>query len=313
MVLVCRREGAGAVSTDFILRAFTWIRDYEDRLVATAAVAAVLYVAARILVWVTRRGIKDERRRYTIRKVIRYSSLVTFLVVALGIWAQRLQGLLLIMGATGAGLAIALSPVIVSMAGWALITWSRLYQVGDRVQIGSTIGDVVDIGLFRTTLLEIGNWVGADQLTGRTLVVANAAVFKDPVFNYTQGSPYIWDEFTIPVSYGPKWEQAQRVMLAAITDYSAEIGPTAQASMQDLPGASLVGVPETRPQVYIAVTEHWVACTLRYVVHARSRRTVKHRLQTQVLKALARDGIEIASPALTVVRYPAERTWRDEA
>jgi small-conductance mechanosensitive channel len=300
------------MSAEFILRAVSWIRDYDDRLVATAVVAAVLYVAARILVWATRRGIKDERRRYTVRKVIRYSSLVTFLVVALGIWAQRLQGLLLIMGATGAGLAIALAPVLVSMAGWALITWSRLYQVGDRVQIGTVIGDVVDIGLIRTTLLEIGNWVGADQLTGRTMVVANAAVFKDPVFNYTQGSPYIWDEFTIPVAYGPKWEQAQRVMLAAIADYSDEIGPAAQASMQDLPGASLVGVPETRPQVYITVTEHWVACTLRYVVHARSRRTVKHRLQTQVLKALAKEGIEIASPALTVVRYPAERTWRND-
>jgi len=163
------------------------------------------------------------------------------------------------------------------------------------------------------TLLEIGNWVGADQLTGRTLVVANAAVFKDPVYNYTQGCPYIWDEFTIPIAYGPKWEQAQKVILAAIDDYSTEIAPSTQASMQDLPGASLVGVPETRSQVYIAVTEHWIACTLRYVVHARSRRTVKHRLQTQVLKALAREGIEIASPALTVVRYPAERTWREDA
>lgn len=313
MGLACHTKGAGTVPTDFILRAFTWIRDYEDRLIATAVVAAFLYVATRILVWVTNRGIKDERKRYTVRKVIRYSSLVTFLVVVLGIWAQRLQGLLLIMGATGAGLAIALAPVIVSMAGWALITWSRLYQVGDRVQIGSVIGDVVDIGLIRTTLLEIGNWVGADQLTGRTLVVANTAVFKDPVFNYTQGCPFIWDEFTVPVAYGPKWEQAQSLMLTAIADYSTEIGPAAQAAMQDLPGASLVGVPETRPQVYITVTEHWIACTLRYVVHSRSRRTVKHRLQTQVLKALAREGIEVASPALTVVRYPAERTWREDA
>ena len=64
---------------------------------------------------------------------------------------------------------------------------------------------------------------------------------------------------------------------------------------------------------YVSPTEHWIACTLRYVVHARSRRIVKHQLQVKTLKALAGAGIAIPSPALTLVRYPAERTWKEEA
>jgi hypothetical protein len=62
----------------------------------------------------------------------------------------------------------------------------------------------------------------------------------------------------------------------------------------------------------MSLTEHWVACTLRYVVHAKSKRRVKHRLQVKTLKALASAGIEIASPGLTLVRYPAERTWKEQ-
>lgn len=285
----------------------------DERIVATIVLIVTFFVAVRVGEWAASRAVSDEHWRYTIRKLIRYSAAGLCLVAIVGIWAQRLQGLLLILGATGAGLAIALAPVIVSMAGWSLIVSSKLYKVGDRIQLGGVIGDVIDVGIIKTSLLEIGNWVQADQLSGRVVVIANAAVFKDPVFNYTQGAPYIWDEFTVPITYGPHWERVQRIILDAVSDYASETIGSAQVALRQLPGISLIGTPDTSPQVYLSLTEHWAACTLRYVVHARSRRTVKHRLQTQVLKALAQEGIEIASPALTVVRYPAERTWKEFA
>lgn len=288
-----------------------WAGRIDERVVATTVLIIAFFVALRIGEWAASRAVSDEHWRYTIRKLIRYSAAGICLMIIVGIWAQRLQGLLLVLGATGAGLAIALAPVIVSIAGWSLIVWSNLYTVGDRIQLGGVIGDVIDVGIIKTSLLEIGNWVQADQMSGRLVSVSNAAVFKDPVFNYTQGAPYIWDEFTVPITYGPNWERAQRTMLDAIADYASETTGPAQVALRQLPGISLLGTLDTAPQVYLSLTEHWAACTLRYVVHARSRRTVKHRLQSQVLKALAKEGFEIASPALTVVRYPAERTWKE--
>ncbi len=285
----------------------------DERLFATVLLAVVLYIVIRVLEWLAQRGIKDEHWQYTALKAIRYAALAIFLISLISIWAQRLQGLLLIMGATGAGLAIALAPVIVSIAGWSLITWSRLFKVGDRIEIGGVTGDVVDIGIIRTTMLEIGNWVGADQLTGRTVVIANSVVLKDPVYNYTTGCPFIWDEFTIPICYGPKWNRAQEVALEAILDYGAEVEPRARVGLRELPGMRLVGLPDTKPQTYISLTEHWVSLTVRYVVQARARRSIKHRLQMQVLRALTKEQIEVAAPSLTVVRYPSERTWKEEA
>lgn len=288
-----------------------WMREIDERLIYTFALIVVFVAAVRLGEWTAQRALSDEHWRYTVRKIIRYSAAGMCLVAIVGIWAQRLQGLLLILGATGAGLAIALAPVIVSMAGWALIISSNLYKVGDRIQLGGVIGDVIDVGIIKTSLLEIGNWVQADQLSGRVVAIANAMVFRDPVYNYTQGAPYIWDEFTVPITYGSHWERAQRTMLDAVADYAAETTGPAQVALRQLPGMSLLESPDTIPQVYLSLTEHWAACTLRYVVHARSRRMVKHRLQSQVLKALVQQGIEIASPALTVVRYPAERIWKE--
>lgn len=101
------------------------------------------------------------------------------------------------------------------------------------------------------------------------------------------------------------------MILGAVADYAIEVADPATAALRKLSGMSLIGSPETQAQVYISLTEHWVACTLRYVVHGRSRRMIKYQLQVNVLKALSVAGIEIASPALTVFRYSAERTWKE--
>ena len=96
---------------------------------------------------------------------------------------EGLRSLGTFLGLLSAGLAIALKDVVASMAGWIFILWRRPFQLGDRIQIGDRAGDVVDLRLFQFTLLEIGNWVDADQSTGRSIHVPNGAVFTEPLFN----------------------------------------------------------------------------------------------------------------------------------
>jgi hypothetical protein len=115
----------------------------------------------------------------------------------------------------------------------------------------------------------------------------------------------------VPIADGPRWEQAQLTLTKAVDDYTSKAVEPAKTALRRLPDLSLIGSPETQTQIYVSLTEHWVACTLRYVVHARSRRTVKHRLQVKALKALASAGIEIAFRGLTILRHPAERTSKE--
>ena len=116
---------------------------------------------------------------------------------------DRLGRLSVTLGVVGAGVAVALQDVIASIAGAFSIAFSRLYTVGDRVQLGNSRGDVIDIGLLRTTLMETGNWVNRDSYNGRMVRIPNSAVLKESVFNYSQGLQFIWDEILV-VFFNPE-------------------------------------------------------------------------------------------------------------
>lgn len=136
--------------------------------------------------------------RYKSRKII---SFVAYLVIVLFItivFYEKLGGLTVALGVAGAGVAFALQEVIASLAGWITISFGGFFSTGDRVQLGGIKGDVIDIGMLRTTLMELGEWIEGDQYSGRIVRIANSFVYKEPVFNYSQDFPFIWDEIKFP-------------------------------------------------------------------------------------------------------------------
>ena len=102
----------------------------------------------------------------------------------------------------------ALQEVIMSIAGWIAIVTGDFYKSGDRVMVGGIKGDVIDLGVLRTTVMELGDWVDGDLYNGRIVRIANSFVFKEPVFNYSSDFPFLWDEIKIPIQYGSDHERA---------------------------------------------------------------------------------------------------------
>src|SRR5690606_5854844 len=125
----------------------------------------------------------------------------------------RLGGLTVALGVAGAGIAFALQEVITSVAGWMATIFGNFYKTGDRVQLGGIKGDVIDIGVLRTTIMETGEWVNGDLYNGRIVLVANSFVFKEPVFNYSGDFSFLWDEIVISVQYGSDIALAKKIML----------------------------------------------------------------------------------------------------
>ena len=99
----------------------------------------------------------------------------------------------------------------------------RPFGVGDRIQIGQHTGDVVDIRPFRFVMMEVGNWVKADQSTGRVIHVPNALVFKTPVANYDEAFGYIWNELEITVSMESDWKAAKAELLRIVTEHAEHL------------------------------------------------------------------------------------------
>lgn len=141
---------------------------------------------------------QDNDNRYKTQKILDAVSYVIIILALLIVYSENLSGLTVALGVAGAGIAFAFQEVIASVAGWLALMFGNFYRTGDRVQLGGIKGDVIDIGVIRTTLMETGQWVDGDLYNGRIVRVANSFVFKEPVFNYSGDFPFLWDEIKIP-------------------------------------------------------------------------------------------------------------------
>ena len=161
------------------------------KIVTLVIIVLAIISISRFLKSRSRKYIKDNDFRYRFKKIITFLSYIIVIISASVVFSDKLGGLTVAFGVAGAGIAFALQEVIVSVAGWLAILFSNFYRVGDRVLLGGTTGDVIDIGILRTTLMECGQWVGGDQYTGRIVRISNSHIFKNAVFNYSADFPFL--------------------------------------------------------------------------------------------------------------------------
>ncbi|MBN2719809.1 MAG: mechanosensitive ion channel, partial [Proteobacteria bacterium] len=152
-----------------------------QQLVWVAAAALLVMVLVRAANHFFSARVKDPIARYRMRKFISFVGYAAVIVYAAVILSSRMGEFAVAFGLIGAGVALALQEAIISVAGWASVSTGFVFRTGDRVKIGNVLGDVIDTGFLRTTLMELGEWVNGDQYNGRMVRVPNSLIFKGPV------------------------------------------------------------------------------------------------------------------------------------
>ncbi len=277
------------------------IRKFISSLVVLLLTLGINRAASNLL----RTRIKDPSHTHTLRMLVRNTAFLIGSVVILAIWLGFGSNFTVAMGILGAGIAFASQEVIGSFAGYLNIVTGNLFRIGDRARIGNVLGDVLDIGMLRTTVMEIGEWVKADQYTGRVVSIANRVVFSDPVFNYTQHWHYLWDEITIPITYDSDWRRAGETILEHGQEYSACFQDQAQSELSGMMQRYPLHDTSVEPMLYVVMTDNWIEMTMRYVVDARERRTVKGQLHRELLQHFEEEAsITVASATFEIVGFP---------
>ncbi len=250
--------------------------------------------------------IKDNDNRYRAKKFSGFLGYFLSLVLLMFIFSDKLGGLTVALGVAGAGIAFALQEVIVSFAGWLVVMFSGIYKTGDRVQLGGIRGDVMDIGVLRTTIMEIGQWVDGDLYNGRIVVVANSFVFKEPVFNYSGDFPFLWDEIKIPIQFGSNYEKTSKILLEIGKEVAGNLSDLSIEKWGMLQNKFRLEDAQTEPMVSLIAHDNWVEYTLRYVVNYKRRRFTKTELFTKILKAVddTKGEIKFASATFQLVESP---------
>lgn len=250
--------------------------------------------------------IKDNDNRYKAKKISTFIGYLATLIFLTVIFSEKLGGLTVALGVAGAGIAFALQEVIASFAGWLAIMFGGFYNSGDRVQLGGIKGDVMDIGVLRTTIMETGQWVDGDLYNGRIVLIANSYVFKEPVFNYSGDFPFLWDEIKIPIQYGSNYEKAQEIILNAGVEVAGDLTEKSKDKWKSLQYKYRLEDAQTAPMISLIANDNWAEYTLRYVVDYKRRRATKTILFSKILtKIEATNGeVKMASATFQLVQAP---------
>jgi small-conductance mechanosensitive channel len=270
-----------------------------------AAIVGILVIHAgfRVLEQTLPRHFGRVDERYRVRKFVVFSGYIAILLFVSILFEDRLGRLSFALGVAGAGVAVALQDVLASIAGAFSIGFSKLYTVGDRVQIGDTRGDVIDISLLRTTLMEVGSWVGRDLYSGRIVRIPNNVVLKGSVFNYSQGFRFIWDQIKVVLTITSDAALARAVLLRVANEAIGEYVVAAQNSWNAVSDDYRTENPPIEPVVALAVNAASLEFTVNYVVDYTKRTEMQDRLFTKIVEEVGKsDGLLAwASSGVTVV------------
>lgn len=281
--------------------------DTQSKLLITLiiiVVLTILRVSISRMVW---RHTHDVKIRYQWKRMLSFSIPLLGLVLIAAVWARAIEQFGAFLGLLTAGIAIALKDPLTNLAGWIFILFRKPFAVGDRVQVGEHTGDIIDIRLFQFTMLEIGNWVDADQSTGRIIHLPNGKVFMEPQANFSSGFEYIWNEVPVIITFESNWEKAKKILEDIIAKYTLDIDVQAQKEIHEASKNYMIYYKHLTPIVYTAVKENGVQLTVRYLCNPRRRRGTENEIWQEVLTSFnANKDIYFAYPTTRFYAHKEE-------
>lgn len=290
----------------------------EDAELALNLLMSLIVVLVLVGLWIVivrsiAGRVEDTSVGYRARKAVSYVLAVVGIVSLLWVWFGALRQLGTFLGLLSAGIAIALGDLLRNIAGWAYLLLRRPYRVDDRIQIGEVAGDVIDIRLFRTTLLEIGNWVDADQSTGRIVHVPNGQVLSETVFNASEGFDFLWHEIPVLITFESDWHRAEQMVLRALDEGAGHTVDEARQRIRRAARSYNIRYTHLTPTVYLTVRDSGILITGRMLVDTRRRRAVEQQVWRCLLEAMADDpSVELAYPTTrTYLRGPVRLATED--
>ncbi|MFH1038340.1 MAG: mechanosensitive ion channel domain-containing protein [PVC group bacterium] len=280
-----------------------------EKIVISLAAVLVLWLLRWILLRVVQGRTENVRARYYWRKTSGYVILALSGLVIGGVWLKAFQSLATFLGLLSAGLAIALKDPLVNLAGWIYILWQRPFAVGDRIQIGEHAGDVIDLRLFETSLMEMGNWVRGDQSTGRVMHIPNGKIFSEALANYTREFPFIWNEIPVLLTFESNWEKAKKILEEIAAQHARHLSAEARQQIEEAQQRLLIIYPALTPVIYTSVEASGIQLTIRYICAPSPRRDTEDAIWLDILREFARHpDIDFAYPTQRWYDYVREKS-----
>jgi small-conductance mechanosensitive channel len=275
----------------------------------------VLIILCEVLarIWVSRLFVKypERRRLLTLRTVAQVTlDFTAALLILLVIFGPPNQ-FATVIALTGAGLTVALKDFIVGFLGWFVLMGKNGIRVGDWVEINGVAGQVVDIGLIRTVLMESGNWTEAGHLTGRRVSFVNGYAIEGHYFNYSTSGQFLWDELQVMLPSVTAWTAGQdslglvREIERIVKEETDEISRAATEEWKRKEHGGQMATYAESPDISVKPAHPGLEVTVRYISRAAERYAIKARLNQKIVELLGKSGAAGATVDSAAAPKPA--------
>ena len=276
--------------------------EIANKILSSIIVVVAFYLLGTFSKKIISRTVHNSIQRYRATKRVSLLIGVSALLVIGMIWAEALGSIITMLGLLSAGIALALKDPISSIVGWFHINSAKLYSVGDRIEIGGVKGDVIDISMLTTSMIEIGNWVDGEQSTGRLVKVPNNWVFTKETFNYTQAFPYVWTELAITITFESDYKKAVEIYHQVLKKVVGNSPREVEQAIRRAQEKFLIHYRNFDPIVYIKIADSGVNLVGRFLVNVRQRRSMESKVFDLLLNEInATPEVELAYTTYRIV------------
>ena len=270
-----------------------------SKLIFSFVLIITLILLKKLIHQVIRKQIKSNKTIYKWKRTSNSVLMLLGLLILGFLWFSSLGSFTAFIGLVTAALAFALRDIVTDLAGYVFVMIRRPFQVSDRIQIGETKGDVLQIEWFQITLLEVGNWVNQDQSTGRIIYMPIGQVLTQTIFNYTAGFDWIWNEISVLMTFESNWEKAKKIILDIIAKQDLEMNQNIEKKLKKAMQHHLIEYSNIKPIVYTNTTDSGINLTVRYLCPPKMRRISEHNFWESLLKTFGtNESLSMAYPTI---------------
>lgn len=271
-----------------------WANEFRSlviRLIGLAGALGLIFLGGLVWRFLTDRYVQDIRRRGQVLAARRLALGLLILVVLLINFSDEIGSAATVVGFAAAGIAVALQNVILSVAGYFFLIGKFGIKAGDRVQLGGVTGDVIDIGLVKLSMMELGGDGTHRQPTGRVVVFSNSIVFQ-PSGNYFKQAPgtsFVWNEIRLTLAPDADYRLAEKRLLDAVDEVFTRYRDRVSAEFRRLERDLNIALETPKPQSRLFLSQAGLEISIRYPAEARSSAQIADEVSRRVLDAIGRE------------------------
>ncbi|MDD3025236.1 MAG: mechanosensitive ion channel [Aliarcobacter skirrowii] len=287
-----------------ILETKNQISQQVEKILDILLIIFIFFVVTFLVKLALKKYFLQSENYYIVNKVINFTLFILIVMVLLFSYIDNVAYLVTILGFASAGIAIALKDWFMSIFGWMVIVTSGFIQVGDRIRVtkgdDETVGDVLDISLFKITVKEDVTLVSymKNRRAGRIFFVPNNYIFSELIANYSHSElKTVWDGIDITLTFDSNHKKAQKIIREILKHYSKGYSDITRKQLSKMRNKYQLRATGVEPRVFTFIEPYGVVISGWYLTNSFAALVLRSTISTEILDAFMKeDDINIAYP-----------------